>query len=59
MFFKSGMDKAQYFYAVEKYTVMKMKELLLYATARINITDIKLSEGKERENNTYFMILLI
>lgn len=59
MFFKSGMDKVQQFYIVEKYIVMKMKEFLLYVIVRINIIDIKLSEGKERENNIYFMILFI
>lgn len=59
MFFKSGMDKVQQFYIVEKYIVMKTKEFLLYVIVRINIIDIKLSEGKERENNIYFMILFI
>ena len=46
-------------YTMEYYSATKKKEALLFATARINLENIMLSETSQSEKDKYHMISLI
>ena len=53
------IKKMWYIHAVEYYLSFRKKEILQYATSRVNLKDIMLSETSQSQKDKYYMIPLI